>query len=67
MRKRTLVVGVSVVATLALASLAFFAGVYLGAFQLVLMDSSAKASLLVSELKLLRASDVEKLIGVKEV
>jgi hypothetical protein len=44
-----------------------YAGVWLGVDQVLKMDSSAKASVLTSELRALRAGDVEKIIQTKEI
>jgi hypothetical protein len=46
--------------------IAFVVGAYVGADQLLQMDSSAKASLLVHDLKALRSGANEKLINTKE-
>lgn len=55
------------VAGLILLFAAFKIGVHVGAYESWQMDSSAKASLLVGELKAIRAGKAEGLIGAKEV
>jgi hypothetical protein len=47
--------------------IAFMVGLYVGADQLLKMDSSAKAALLVHDLQAIRSGTNEKLIKVKEV
>jgi hypothetical protein len=47
--------------------MAFKVGVHVGAYQSWLVDSSAKASLLVGELKAIRGGKAEKLIEHKEI
>jgi hypothetical protein len=48
-------------------SVGVYAGIILGVDQFQKRDSSAKASVLTTELRALRAGDVEKIIRIKEI
>lgn len=67
MRSRITVVVISSAVLIAALFISFIAGVHVGVYQFYQMDSSAKALLLVHDLRALRSGANEKLIKVKEV
>src|SRR5690242_18867690 len=68
MTKRGLLIWIGVSAGLALSfAVGVRVGVVVGLEQFVNMDASAKASVLTSELRALRAGNVEKIIEMEEI